>query len=124
MSYQLRVIKHFNLVLLRFHLLHALCNVYFSDSSSEDESEDEKKPKEKVKVRRSPEPPRRPLPADDESSDSMDWGSSSDDSSSSSDDETRGAATLRDKFLKKTTERYHIRLFLHKPAALLQISPL
>ncbi|XP_063388590.1 eukaryotic translation initiation factor 3 subunit C [Cydia fagiglandana] len=75
------------------------------DSSSEDESEEEKKPKEKVKVRRSPEPPRRPPPEDDDSSDSMDWGSSSDSSSSSSDDEARGATTLRDKFLKKTTER-------------------
>lgn len=56
-------------------------------------------------MRRSPEPPRRPPPQDDESSDSMDWGSSSSDSSSSSDDENRGATTIRERFLKRNTER-------------------
>lgn len=35
----------------------------------------------------------------------MDWGSSSSESSSSSDDETRGATTLRERFLKRATER-------------------
>ncbi|XP_022131122.1 eukaryotic translation initiation factor 3 subunit C isoform X2 [Pieris rapae] len=72
---------------------------------SSDESDEEEKVKEKPKVRRSPEPQRRPAPQEDESSDSMDWGSSSSESSSSSDDETRGAATLRERFLKRATER-------------------
>lgn len=75
-----------------------------TESSSSDESEDEEKPKEKPRARRSPEPPRRPPPQDDESSDSMDWGSSSSDSSSSSDDEARGAATIRERFLKTKAE--------------------
>lgn len=35
----------------------------------------------------------------------MDWGSSSSDSSSSSDDEAHGATTIRERFLKRTTER-------------------
>lgn len=35
----------------------------------------------------------------------MDWGSSSSDSSESSDDETRGATTIRERFLKRNTER-------------------
>lgn len=35
----------------------------------------------------------------------MDWGSSSSESSSESDYEERGAATLREKFLKRNTER-------------------
>lgn len=35
----------------------------------------------------------------------MDWGSSSSDSSSSSDDENRGATTIRERFLKRNTER-------------------
>ncbi|CAF4916594.1 eukaryotic translation initiation factor 3 subunit C [Pieris napi] len=75
------------------------------DEPSSDESDEEEKVKEKPKVRRSPEPQRRPAPQEDESSDSMDWGSSSSESSSSSDDETRGAATLRERFLKRATER-------------------
>lgn len=56
-------------------------------------------------MRRSPEPPRRPPPQEDESSDSMDWGSSSSDSSSSSDDETPGVTNLRERFLKRPTEK-------------------
>ncbi|XP_022131120.1 eukaryotic translation initiation factor 3 subunit C isoform X1 [Pieris rapae] len=75
------------------------------EEPSSDESDEEEKVKEKPKVRRSPEPQRRPAPQEDESSDSMDWGSSSSESSSSSDDETRGAATLRERFLKRATER-------------------
>ncbi|XP_022831512.1 eukaryotic translation initiation factor 3 subunit C [Spodoptera litura] len=76
------------------------------DTSSSDESDDEEKVKEKPRVRSvQPEPPRRPPPQDDESSDSMDWGSSSSDSSSSSDDENRGATTIRERFLKRNTER-------------------
>ncbi|XP_026314262.1 eukaryotic translation initiation factor 3 subunit C [Hyposmocoma kahamanoa] len=75
------------------------------DTSSSDESEDEDKIKEKPRVRRSPEPPRRPPPQEDESSDSMDWGSSSSDSSSSSDDETPGVTNLRERFLKRPTEK-------------------
>lgn len=60
----------------------------------------------KEKPRRaSPEPPRRPPPLDDDSDDSMDWGSSSDESSSSTDDEARGVANIRERFLKRTTER-------------------
>lgn len=73
-----------------------------ADSSSSDESVAEVK--EKPKVRRvSPAPARKP-PQDDESSDSVDWGSSSSDSSSSSDDEGR-PTNLRERFLKRTTER-------------------
>ncbi|KAI5634067.1 PCI domain-containing protein [Phthorimaea operculella] len=77
------------------------------DTSSSDESDDEDKPKvDKARARRSPEPPaRRPPPQDDESSDSMDWGSSSSDSSSSDDDEARGITNLRERFLKRTTEK-------------------
>ncbi|XP_053617384.1 eukaryotic translation initiation factor 3 subunit C [Plodia interpunctella] len=74
------------------------------DTSSSDESEEEDKVKEKVRPRPA-EIRARPPPQDDESSDSMDWGSSSSESSSESDFEERGATTLREKFLKRNTER-------------------
>ncbi|CAH0402772.1 unnamed protein product [Chilo suppressalis] len=75
------------------------------DTSSSDDSDDEDKPKEKPRARRSPEVRRRAPPQDEDSSDTMDWGSSSSESSSESDYEERGATTIRERFLKKITER-------------------